>query len=141
MEIFIFDSTLKTGITLVDEQHKKLLEVANVFFIACEHDHAAENAPEALSFLEQYIQYHYGAEEAYMVDSKYPKYREHQAEHNYFATQLKFQAVRLQESGFSENSVNDFAEFFKGGIINHMLKDDFDFATYYRSVNPEPESE
>lgn len=133
MDLFIFDKALETGVSLIDDQHRKLLEVANIYFVSFEHGHASRTAPETLAFLEQFILYHFNAEEAYMVESGYPKYREHQADHSYLATQVKFHGVNMKESDFSYETATNFFNFFSGWITNHILKSDTHFAKYYRN--------
>lgn len=134
MTIFKWDSSLESGIELVDSQHKQIFEAANAFFISYKCGNASKKAQDSLAFLEQYILYHFQAEEAFQSEIGYPKYREHQAYHEYLATQVKFHAVNLGTSDFAQEAIDAFRCFICEWIVKHILEDDLDFSCYYRQI-------
>lgn len=136
MLIFKWDAHLETGVELIDQQHKQIIESANAFFISYRCQHGYDKIAGCLSFLEQYVLYHFQAEEAFQVKCNYPEYRSHQATHKMLQTQVKFHITNLTCSRFSQESVDNFYGFLREWIIQHILTDDFNFAEYYRSLLP-----
>lgn len=132
MVIFPWDKNLEIGVQLIDEQHKQLLESVNAFFISykCGNPHA--HVRDCLAFLQRFALYHFQAEEAFQVECGFPQYRSHQAKHKYIQTQIKFHATKLEASGFSKESVDEFHDFIHQSIIKHMTHEDVEFARYYR---------
>lgn len=134
MNIFKWDHNLESGIELIDNQHKEIIAHVNAFLIAYKCGETQKKTQECLDFLKQYILYHFQSEEAFQVDCGYSGYREHQARHSYLATQVKFHAVTISESGFSEDSVNAFYDFINSWIIDHIMTEDMTFASYFKSI-------
>ncbi|MEG0541414.1 MAG: hemerythrin family protein [Angelakisella sp.] len=133
MNILRWDKKLELGVALIDNQHKELLEQANALLIAFKCGDGCKKTKECLDFLNQYILYHFQAEEAFQVECNYPVYREHQAKHSYLATQVKFHTVGVEAADFSPESITDFYDFFAEWIIAHVLQEDMEFAIYYKS--------
>lgn len=131
MVIVKWNRDLETGLELVDKQHRQIIESANSFFIRhkCGQDQAA--ASECMSFLTQYILYHFQTEEAFQVECDYPEYRQHQAMHQSVATSVKFFAVRLEASGYAQECVEEFYKFLIDWICGHILVEDVRFCQYY----------
>lgn len=132
MQIIKWDKKLETGIELLDKQHKKIIEAANSFFISQKCKDNLENTNKCLNFLEQYVLYHFQAEEAFQVECNYESYREHQAKHNILSTELKFLAVKLRSSEFSSEHEQEFYEFLNTWIFGHILTEDRKFAIFYK---------
>lgn len=131
MVIFKWEKKLEVGIALIDGQHKKIIESANAFFISYKCGDAHTKTAECLSFLEQYVLYHFQAEEAFQVDCGYPDYRTHQAAHNSLSTQVKFHATKLLDSQFAQEDIDSFHTFITDWIVTHILEEDTRFADYY----------
>lgn len=133
MLIFNWDDTLELGIALIDQQHKNIISRANTFFISYKAGNPGQRLLECLSFLEQYVQYHFQAEEAFQVECRYPDYRSHQAQHSILTMQFKFHATQLKASSFSPETIDAFYGFLREWIIGHILTEDSRFAVFYRS--------
>lgn len=138
MLIFNWDAELDTGIELIDQQHKNLINHANTFFISFKAGNPKQRLLECLSFLEQYILFHFQAEEAFQVECHYPGYRDHQALHSGLKMQFKFHSTQLEESSFSEDRVETFYHFLRDWIIGHILGEDKKFAAFYRESGAVP---
>ncbi len=129
--IFDWDNNLTIGIDLLDEQHKEIFNKANVFFIAYKGGEPTRRLMECLKFLEQYVLYHFHAEEAFQVESGYPQNRAHQAMHQALQMKFKFHVTALEISNFSRTSIDSFYIFLREWIGNHILIEDTKFAHYY----------
>lgn len=132
MLIFNWDDALDLGIESIDQQHRSIISKANTFFISYKAGHPRARLEECLSFLEQYVLYHFQAEEAFQVECGYPEYRPHQAQHSILKMQFKFHATQLDAAGFSGESVDAFYDFLREWIVAHILTEDKRFAAFYR---------
>lgn len=138
MLIFKYDDSLKTGIEMIDQQHKEIITSANLFFISYKGGKPVQRLQECISFLEQYVQYHFQSEEAFQNECNYPGFLTHQAQHSALTMQFKFHATRIRASSFSKEVIDDFYQFLNDWVIAHILKEDLEFAEYYRLKSPEP---
>ena len=66
------DATMKTGVSIVDEQHKMLFQKFNELSDAISGVTAGETAGELLDFLQFYATWHFGQEENCMNEHKCP---------------------------------------------------------------------
>lgn len=134
MVVHKWSHELETGIPLVDEQHQKILNVTNLFFIRHKCGHGKDGVKECLDFLGQYILYHFQAEEAYQLKCGYPNYPEHSALHKGIATQVKFFTVKIAAADYSGPIIEEFYHFLSDWINQHIYEEDLKFARYFRSV-------
>lgn len=132
MVIFQWDKNLEIGIPIIDQQHKKIIEAANAFFLSYKCGGKEKNTEDCLNFLSQYVLYHFQAEEAFQLESQYPEVRPHQAKHKYLTAQVKFHTTRILQSGFDAGIVKQFHDFIQDWIVGHILTDDIAFAKFYR---------
>lgn len=132
MNIIPWKKELETGIKLIDEQHMEFIKRANAFFIKVRADRQKDAAREQLEFLQNYILYHFQAEETFQVESDYPGYLCHQAEHKSLVFKVKEMSIMLNTSNFSKESVDSFCAFITNWVITHILNYDLGFAKYYK---------
>ena len=76
-----WDSSLETGDSTVDEEHRTIVMMINEFHDAVRKQKARDLLDGALKRLEDYILRHFSHEEGLMRDSGYPDYKSHQAAH------------------------------------------------------------
>ena len=72
------------GISIIDEQHKKLFGFLNKTIDAREHGDNIEELKEVLEKMTAYALEHFETEEAYMIEFDYPECRYHSEEHYRF---------------------------------------------------------
>jgi len=58
-----FNAELMTGNNLIDTQHKELIDKVNAFSITCDNGKGKADAVQMLSYLKDYTDFHFGAEE------------------------------------------------------------------------------
>lgn len=139
MVIFHWDPMLETGIALVDQQHKNIMNRANAFFIAYKSGHPQRALQDCLLFLEQYVMYHFQCEETYQVECKFPGFLNHRAQHERLKMQFKFHDTALKHADFSTGAVDDFYTFMREWIGEHILSEDLEFIKYYKAHLPKPQ--
>jgi len=129
--IFIpWDERYALGIPLVDEQHKKLLDLANALYDACrEGSKSAKDAfRNAARDIVEYVKVHFSTEEKLMKRVNFPETVEHKEEHKEFVKQFLAE-VKAFEDGKPFVS-NAFANFLKGWILNHVAHTDKRMGNY-----------
>ena len=136
-----WNSSLETGISVVDEQHKELFRQVDILLDRSQKD----RVPETLAFLGEYVIKHFGTEELMQKASKYPKTEEHKAIHDNF---IKVFGELKSEY---ENGGEDFLILIKitkialDWLQEHIGGHDKDFGSYFKASglatpdsNPKP---
>lgn len=132
MNLFAWNKGLETGVELLDEQHRNFFKKANAFFIQVRLKQNLSACTEELRFLENYLLYHFQAEEAFMIESSYPDFLRHQAIHGMMKMKAKAVFVQVQQDQYSDSSMQMFAEFIQEWIKGHIFHDDLDFCIFYK---------
>ena len=83
-QIVKWDKKYAMGIEQIDKQHKELISLTNRLFQACLSGNDAVNASfkETMSYLVDYVRFHFAAEEKLQEQINYPKYYEHKKLHD-----------------------------------------------------------
>ena len=119
-----WDDSYLLGILEIDNQHKKLLMIANELY------EIATGSPEAyklkmsvaLKKLTDYTVYHFSSEEDYMRKCGYAGTDMHKIAHDNFVKEVNRQIHQL-----SADNIEDGAHFYSyvaGWVLNHIAKAD-----------------
>lgn len=115
-----------TGVELIDEQHRKLLEIANRAHVLLTDDFRMDKYDEIISILgelKEYTVYHFASEEAYMAEIQYSRLLSHKVEHNDFIE--KINGVDLEKIDRNHNqSLLKILDFIVAWIDSHIIKKD-----------------
>ncbi|GAB6113286.1 bacteriohemerythrin [Desulfomicrobium salsuginis] len=121
-----WDSSFETGISAVDAQHLRLVEIINSLVDAI--GHADKNTLKGIvEQLKEYAQYHFRTEEKIMAESNYAGLAEHRDEHAMFVDQILL--FDLDVILASEGLAWDMLHFLRGWLTNHILVVDKRFST------------
>lgn len=115
-----------TGIEFIDEEHKKLFEIANTAydllvdeFIPDKYDYIME----VLSELKDYAKYHFQHEEEYMSKIKYRKMFSHKVAHDGFIERIsEYDGDIIDEN--QKESLLKLLEFLTNWLVDHILLED-----------------
>lgn len=115
-----------TGVKFVDDEHKKLFEIANTIydllideFIPDKYDYIMEVVTE----LKDYAKYHFKHEEEYMKGINYRKLLSHKVNHDDFIEKIeKFDADIVDEN--QKESLLELLDFLTSWLVEHILKKD-----------------
>lgn len=103
-----FDDTLLTGNSMIDEQHKELIDRINKVLILCENEKPAKReAVHLLHYLSEYTDYHFVQEEQMQASVGYPGLEEHQKKHRELKKVVASLMEMLEEQ---EGPSNEFVE-------------------------------
>ncbi|MCY6959412.1 bacteriohemerythrin [Clostridium brassicae] len=115
-----------TGIELIDNQHKKLFEIANRAYKLLKSDFFTDKYDRILEILEElksYTKYHFKSEEEYMMSINYKKFFSQKMEHDAFIKKLD--EVNLKDLDENQDKyLMDILEFIVDWIVNHILGKD-----------------
>ena len=75
---------MTVGVKKIDDQHKELFEKINDLVDAIRQHTCKYKISDVVKFLDDYIVFHFGEEEKYMQQHKYPGYPQHKAQHKLF---------------------------------------------------------
>jgi len=70
-----WNDKFSVGISMIDEEHKKLFGILNKVIVVKEHNGNPEELWEVLSEMTNYALTHFKTEEAYMKECNYPEYQ------------------------------------------------------------------
>ena len=105
MALIKWKKEYEIGVTKLDNQHKKIIEIVNEV-IKQQFTPANENEiEEILNGLQDYIREHFKTEEEYMLKHQYSGYEEQRNEHNRFTDRL-FDAQKEYTKNGRVTSVN-----------------------------------
>lgn len=122
--LFAWKEEFSTGVPLIDEQHKKLFEIAgrtysliNDEFVIDKYDRIIELIDE----LKEYTVFHFKSEEEYMLSIGYRKYFSHKVEHDDFIERINNVDYNQLDQD-QEAYLRGILEFIVEWISNHILK-------------------
>jgi voltage-gated potassium channel len=129
--LYTWDDSYSLGIPILDEEHKKWLNLLNNFLQSI---HTKEEKPIIKSTFDNLLDYtheHFTNEESFMAEHKYPELKNHKKEH----AKLIKEAVQLNEN---KNYVfsNSIANFLISWLTNHIIGMDKNYAGFILARNP-----
>lgn len=123
--MFDWKPELETGISIIDEQHKKLLSIGSSLYELLDsvnyNDHYDEII-ELLQELKDYTVYHFKTEEDILIN-EYAGFRLHKAQHDSFIDKIE-EALSMDIDENQKIITNEMLVFIADWIANHILKTD-----------------
>ncbi|MDR0402538.1 MAG: bacteriohemerythrin [Treponema sp.] len=134
----VWDDRYSVGIQLIDDQHKKLIELTNDLYDACREgtEAVAAHFREAIHGTVAYVKYHFAAEEKLLEQVKYPDFAVHKKEHESFVIKV-LEDVKEFEEG-KKFIPNVFVRYLKDWILAHIAVEDKKYAEYILRLKNRP---
>ena len=129
--IITWNSSLNTGIQIIDEQHKHLVNLTNELYQACKLGGDVLDAmfKITMSQMVEYVRFHFTFEQNMLQRVKYPKFMEQKVEHdNLIKTVLE--ATKDYADKKSRFVPNNFVRFLRDWIVGHIGHADKMYAVY-----------
>ncbi|MGD9020251.1 MAG: bacteriohemerythrin [Lysobacterales bacterium] len=129
-----WDTSLETGIEVVDEQHRRYFVLLNNYL-----EHAAEHPAdgdqffdllEKFDFLRQYAKEHFSTEESLMQETRFPGYEAHRWEHRYFEHHVGELHEQLKAGGFSPQLAHDLNYYIVEWFVEHIRQVDTELVEF-----------
>ncbi|MBU3191476.1 hemerythrin family protein [Clostridium bowmanii] len=115
-----------TGITFIDEEHKKLFEIAEKAYQLLKSPYELDkydNIVEVIEELRQYTVYHFKDEEKYMESINYKRLFTQKIDHANFIEKLyEVNLIKVDEN--PDEAIMEILTFLNDWLINHILDKD-----------------
>ena len=134
-----FTSNLVSGNKTIDEQHKELISKINDLLDAVETSQGQATAMRMLNFLNDYVVYHFEAEENLQKAVGYPGLEDHQKQHESLKqTVADLTEMLTEEEGASPAFVEQLNKKVVEWLYKHIEGYDRSVAEYiYLAENPD----
>jgi hemerythrin len=132
MKKYIWDDSIATGISKVDEQHKTLFSAINDLEAVAEAGKGEQEIKKSLDFLTDYTIKHFFDEEEIQKRYKYPEYESHHQEHEKFKASVRELSHQLILKGASVELVDSLCVTFGDWLVSHISVRDKKLAAYIR---------
>ena len=130
MPLIEWNNAFSVGVQKIDEQHKKFFSITNILFDTMQGAQDREVVGSVLKELQQYVVYHFKAEESLMKMYNYPNMNKHKLEHE-GATQRVNKFILEYERGLQTIDI-ELLKFLSDWIQNHILQADRNYIPYVR---------
>jgi hemerythrin-like metal-binding protein len=129
-------SGLATGVKIIDEQHRKLVEIINSLYATMKSGQGKAALEKLLDDLTEYTVYHFGAEEKYFAQFKYAETAAHKKIHE----ELKAQVVSFIHNFKSGQAglTMELMNFLKDWLADHIQKTDKRYVKTFLDGGLEP---
>ena len=124
----VWNDSFNTDILMIDNQHRKLVQIMNELGTAMSAGRGREALCEALSGLFAYTKYHFEAEEKEMRANAYPEEEQHRKAHREFAERLSALNEKLKGGGFPVTV--ETMHFLSRWIQDHIMVQDKAFGRF-----------
>ncbi|WP_246451885.1 bacteriohemerythrin [Alkalicella caledoniensis] len=124
----------KIGVSLIDQQHEELFQRVSEFIKVVQSKGDWElrlaKVKETMSFMQEYVVFHFDAEEEYQKEINYPEAEGHKIAHKQFKEAVGKYAARLETEGFNEELVQEFSGKLMTWLIMHVAGTDTKIGDY-----------
>jgi len=113
----------KTGIELVDEQHKELFRLFNKIYDLYNNEFLIDKYDQIISALEElkdYTKYHFKAEEEYMLSIRYKKFFEHKLKHEDFIKDIDSIDYKFIDDN-QQSHLLELLKFVMDWLVEHVM--------------------
>lgn len=132
-------SDLNTGIEVIDNQHRRIVDYINAL-----HDASlTQNRGEIAKVLEQLVEYtlsHFAFEEEMQAEAGYPFVKAHQKVHQLFVRRVSEFKQRFERG---EDIAEPLLSLLRTWLINHIRRDDADYVGLVKKnvlkIEPKPD--
>lgn len=129
-EPYKWEEKYTVNITIIDEQHKKFLDIINELKVIINTGDCKNKVSEVFFQLAYLIDYYFIKEEIYLKDSKYPNFKQHKSDHNKFIDRI----IQLKKD--VENNKPDLCleiyQYLQQWFDEHILKIDKEAIEYLK---------
>ncbi|MDP6923644.1 MAG: bacteriohemerythrin [Candidatus Scalindua sp.] len=125
-----WEGKYSVGVSIIDEEHKKLVDIINKVIVAKQHRDNSEEISEILNEMMKYAHEHFKNEEAYMVKFNYPMYQYHREEHLGFSLRTLSYQSRVINGDY--NVASEILEYLKKWLVTHIQKTDKEYSDCFR---------
>lgn len=124
--MYHFKDNFRTGIEIIDDEHKRLFEIADRAYVVMMDEFIADKYDyivEILQELKDYAATHFNHEEAYMASIGYKRLFSHKVEHHDFLEKIsEYNLSTIDEN--QREVILGLLEFLNNWLVHHILEID-----------------
>ena len=128
MEKIDWNPSFSVGVKLLDEQHKRIVDMSNLLISDREATVRSETISELLDRLTKYATEHFRAEEQLLEEYGYPDLVRQKAEHK--AYRIKIVALCQATVSHEDSVPAELLKFMRDWWINHILETDMKYRSF-----------
>ena len=128
--VIVWEDSWNVGITEIDDDHKKLVSLLQKLFGALIAAQGAEYVKTIFFELIDYTRYHFEREEEIYKEYNYNELEHHKQLHQDLIQQVLDISKELLSEGETEKVSDDFFEFLKHWLVDHILDEDLKFKDF-----------
>ncbi|MGV8145201.1 MAG: bacteriohemerythrin [Alkaliphilus sp.] len=125
--------SLHTGNTLIDTQHKELIQRIAYVLTACEERKGAEAVKETLEFLGAYVVKHFIDEEKMQQEYNYPGYKDHKKMHEKMTADFTELKNQFDRDGSTLTVITKTNRFLVRYLLQHIKVEDKKLAAFIKA--------
>jgi hemerythrin len=130
-QFVVWKDDYSVGIEMIDNDHRKLLNLINQFQTAVFYRTGKEFEREAFDALVDYTRTHFQREEELMKEYGYPDFEAHQAEHRKMIAQVEACMAQYKTEG-RQVQLKRAVVFLRNWLINHINGTDQAYSKFLR---------
>ncbi len=126
MAMYEMKAEYYTGIDFIDQEHKKLFEIANKAYELLENEFIPDKYDyimEVVDELRDYMQYHFDHEEEYMKSIKYKRFLSQKVAHDDFIEKINSYDSEIVDEN-QKDSLLELLEFLTSWLVHHIYEKD-----------------
>jgi hemerythrin len=123
-----FTNKLSVKVNIIDQQHKKLIEIINDLHDAMAAGQGKVVMDDVLGRLIEYTKMHFSTEERLMAQYAYPDRLVHEKQHNDLTSEVGQLYIKVKENKMSVTI--ETMDFLKNWLNHHILETDKKFGEY-----------
>lgn len=128
--IFEWKKEYETGLTEIDNDHKRILELAENLCAKIAIGESQSVRKEDLRILIEDTEAHFKREETFMLTHEYPLYRNHMEKHENLLREAEKLDKKMDTGEIQMNK--NFIGFIKEWVVNHIIYEDMKIGTHIR---------
>ncbi len=128
MSPITWDERFSVGVSRIDEQHRKLIDMINMLDRVVSSGHGRDVLDRMFTGLISYTAIHFREEEQYMRDAGFPGYASHKREHDELTAKAVELGVRFR--GGQKEIADEVLKFLRDWFRGHLLGTDMMYVPY-----------
>lgn len=132
MSILRWSPSFNVNIEIIDTQHQRMFELANIFYGELYNGASQEVLNEKLKELVDYSITHFETEEEMLLKANHPDLLNHAREHKQFIGELNALSAKVMAGDLVISA--EIINFLRNSIINHIFVSDREMAKYFNKA-------
>ncbi len=129
MTLVEWNEKMSVGVSVIDDEHKRLVGMLNELYDAMQAKQSKEALGNVLDGLVAYTTYHFKHEETLFAETDYPDAAEHEKEHADLTSQV-LDVQRKYQEGVSGTLSTEVLNFLRKWLLAHILRSDKKFGPH-----------